>query len=63
MPFTPAANSALLALDERTIAKALTEHCGRNLGLRSSGRVTGNLESAGLNRHVVGDASALQERK
>jgi hypothetical protein len=28
-----------------------------------SGRITGNPESAGLNRHVVGDARALQERK
>jgi hypothetical protein len=26
-------------------------------------RVVGNTESAGLNRHVVGDARALQERK
>jgi hypothetical protein len=28
-----------------------------------SGRMTGNPECAGLNRHVVGDARALQERK
>jgi len=28
-----------------------------------SGRMTGNPESAGINRHVVGDARALQERK
>ena len=27
------------------------------------GRITGNTESAGLNRHVVGDARALQERR
>src|SRR5205807_5686189 len=26
-------------------------------------RITGNSESAGINRHVVGDARALQERK
>jgi hypothetical protein len=26
-------------------------------------RVTGNSESAGINRHVVGDARALRERK
>jgi hypothetical protein len=26
-------------------------------------RVTGKPESAGINRHVVGDARALQERK
>jgi hypothetical protein len=26
-------------------------------------RITGNPESAGINRHVVGDARALQERK
>ncbi len=26
-------------------------------------RLTGNPESAGINRHVVGDARALQERK
>jgi len=25
--------------------------------------MTGNPESAGINRHVVGDARALQERK
>ncbi len=29
----------------------------------SSGRITGYSESAGINRHVVGDARALQERK
>jgi hypothetical protein len=29
----------------------------------SSGRLVGNWESAGINRHVVGDARALQERK
>jgi hypothetical protein len=28
-----------------------------------SGRMTGKPESAGINRHVVGDARALQERK
>jgi hypothetical protein len=28
-----------------------------------SGRITGKPESAGINRHVVGDARALQERK
>src|SRR5258707_1106825 len=28
-----------------------------------SGRVVGNSESAGINRHVVGDERALQERK
>jgi hypothetical protein len=26
-------------------------------------RIVGNSESAGINRHVVGDARALQERK
>jgi hypothetical protein len=26
-------------------------------------RITGYTESAGINRHVVGDARALQERK
>jgi len=29
----------------------------------SSSRMRGNPESAGINRHVVGDARALQERK
>jgi hypothetical protein len=28
-----------------------------------SSRITGYSESAGINRHVVGDARALQERK
>jgi hypothetical protein len=28
-----------------------------------SGRMVGNSESAGINRHVVGDERALQERK
>jgi len=31
--------------------------------LRDCARVVGKQESAGLNRHVVGDARALQERK
>ena len=31
--------------------------------LKGSGCLTGNSECAGLNRHVVGDARALQERK
>jgi hypothetical protein len=29
---------------QRIIADALTEHCGRNFGLRSSGTVTGKPE-------------------
>jgi hypothetical protein len=29
----------------------------------SSARVVGDSESAGMNRHVVGDERALQERK
>jgi hypothetical protein len=31
--------------------------------MKCFGRMTGNPESAGTNRHVVGDARALQERK
>jgi hypothetical protein len=30
---------------------------------QASFRMVGNSESAGINRHVVGDARALQERK
>jgi len=30
---------------------------------RHSCRMTGKLESAGMNRHVVGNARALQERR
>jgi hypothetical protein len=30
--------------------------------MKCFGRMTGNPESAGLNRHVVGDERALQER-
>jgi hypothetical protein len=29
----------------------------------TNSRIVGDLESAGLNRHVVGDGRALQERK
>src|SRR5712692_3779691 len=35
--------------------------CGRTK--LDSGRIVGNSESAGINRHVVGDERALQERK
>src|SRR5260370_19533663 len=31
--------------------------------IRHSERITGDSESTGINRHVVGDARALQERK
>jgi hypothetical protein len=39
---------------------AVQQLCG---GSDDSGRVVGNPESAGINRHVVGDERALQERR
>jgi hypothetical protein len=42
-------------------ANALIERL--EAAIHSSGRVTGYPECAGINRHVVGDARALQERK
>ena len=47
------------------LANATTFRSGSatNERLSLSARITGNPESAGINRHVVGDARALQERK
>jgi hypothetical protein len=36
---------------------------GRIKEIEVTARMTGKPESAGINRHVVGDARALQERK
>jgi hypothetical protein len=48
------------------VAKRVSILCGSATDLRVDLRLrtyVGNSESAGINRHVVGDARALQERE
>jgi len=57
--------------DDSYVIQPFERHASNLTGCRldatmdavQSGRITGSPESAGINRHVVGDARALQERK
>jgi hypothetical protein len=67
------ASNAGVLIDECKIANAPTDDKKQatwtksrlvgQMTRRAYSRVTGHPESAGINRHVVGDAKALQERK
>ena len=56
-------NVARRDLCSTATVKLLTEKGLQEVYVRGTGCITGNSESAGINRHVVGDERALQERK